>query len=219
MFNINKKPEHPGAIARLLLLKEGYNLVDTNEFNENKIKVMQRGIGGECTVARFELSFILELKESRCDYCIAYELVKLLPHTTMEFWLNKQDEYDAWHEWHKQNDAPVMQEYDGEKPEKKSDRENLLKKAQDVYLEEVYGKIDCRLMGKCLNSNPPCADCAPLQGKGFYSLINEKIKEGFDAGEIGWRCHKDGTIEIESSRCRISNCYCNKCSQKVIKND
>lgn len=108
MLNL-EEPVHPARIARELLISEGFNLVERTKkamLREPEIDlifiepVKINRIDSEIPIIENYLPIEFVHENIGINYFIAYKLAKLLPYTTMDFWLIKQSDYDAWHKWH-----------------------------------------------------------------------------------------------------------------------
>lgn len=80
---IYQVPLHPARIAKNILVEQGFKFN-----NSEKLWKVSRYF----KTAYFPEDFMHEHQALNCN--IAYNLVKLLPHTTMEFWLERQRLYE-----------------------------------------------------------------------------------------------------------------------------
>ncbi len=93
-----KKPLHPGRVADHLFQAEGYESDDIfccECLNGQKLHTRSnlRLISEKMNYPRNVISRLV-CGDKEIDYFLAYKLVKILPQTSMEFWLSLQQMYD-----------------------------------------------------------------------------------------------------------------------------
>ena len=155
----NYPPIHPGIMAHFLLKEEGYRCVEDEKYYDEArlVEVKKNGVVGWETILRLPLDFVYYGK-GNVDYIIAYNLVKLLPFTTIDWWMSRQADYDAWHKWHIKNGNYPQQECNqGPRPYQ-----------DETPSEEIHTNFEVG------TEIPPCSHKYPIQN--FYKYHEDKFE-------------------------------------------
>lgn len=167
-----KKPLHPGRVADHLFQAEGHESNDTfccECLNGQKLHTRSnlRLISDKMN---YPINIISRLVcgDKDIDYFLAYKLVKVLPHTTMEFWLNLQQMYDYY-----------------KSVEEIKIREDLRNKQEQMLAQE------CRNLE---NQDRYKIDEDDLHQ--MVDWINTFAKQGSIHGNLSWELSDNNTIRL-----------------------